>query len=381
MKVGIQKLVREVRPPASTIGSLGTPPSADVRSICKLHIEQLAVQVPIVAAWIVYEDSDTGMRQFVAHYTQQQGSIYAGFPHPLSVVWWEDWLPDAIARVFTPRRDTVPCPYNAYVCALSQHSSRPEYLMLWSEYSLSVHQQECIEQQAQLLSHYLTMFRECSRQKAEIQLLEQVLRRAEHQLRNPLALISLYSENLCRGLQSGGLQEQATIIRETVDDLSANLTDLVYCGQQAKLRVAPYDLREILADSIQGLRPWLEEKQVDICYPDKPVIVAVDRWQMKQVFDNLLSNAIHFSPEGGVVTCNWQVFAMEVIVEVSDRGSGLSQEDLKQVFTPFYSKRPGGTGLGLAIAKKIIFDHKGSIWVENLSVGGAQFSFILPRNN
>jgi signal transduction histidine kinase len=225
------------------------------------------------------------------------------------------------------------------------------------------------------------MFRECSRQKAEIQLLEQVLRRAEHQLRNPLALISLYSENLCRGLQSGGLQEQATIIRETVDDLSANLTDLVYCGQQAKLRVAPYDLREILADSIQGLRPWLEEKQVDICYPDKPVIVAVDRWQMKQVFDNLLSNAIHFSPEGGVVTCNWQVFAMEVIVEVSDRGSGLSQEDLKQVFTPFYSKRPGGTGLGLAIAKKIIFDHKGSIWVENLSVGGAQFSFILPRNN
>ena len=73
------------------------------------------------------------------------------------------------------------------------------------------------------------------------------------------------------------------------------------------------------------------------------------------------------------------VFRDEVLVKVSDQGPGLSEEDLKQAFTPFYTRRPGGTGLGLAIAKKIILDHKGSLWVQNLSSGGAQFSFSLPR--
>jgi signal transduction histidine kinase len=58
----------------------------------------------------------------------------------------------------------------------------------------------------------------------------------------------------------------------------------------------------------------------------------------------------------------------------------MSQQDLENLFTPFYSKRPGGTGLGLAIAKKIILDHQGSLWAQNLPVGGAQFSMSLPRS-
>jgi signal transduction histidine kinase len=100
---------------------------------------------------------------------------------------------------------------------------------------------------------------------------------------------------------------------------------------------------------------------------------------MKQVFENLLSNAIDFSPVGGIVTCDWRGFRNEVLVEIGDQGAGLSQEDLKEAFTPFYSRRPGGTGIGLTIAKKIILDHQGSIWVQNLTRGGAQFSFTLPR--
>jgi signal transduction histidine kinase len=116
-------------------------------------------------------------------------------------------------------------------------------------------------------------------------------------------------------------------------------------------------------------------------YPDTAFTVAVDRSQIKQVFDNLLSNAVHFSPFGGTVTCQWQIFRHEVLFEISDQGPGLSEEDLKQAFTAFYSRRPGGTGLGLAIAKKIILDHHGNLWVQNLPGGGAQFSFTLPRLN
>lgn len=384
MKVGIKRFAVQVHPPSSTLGSLGTPYPPDLRSICKLHLEQIGAQLPVVAAWIVYQDSDTQKRQLVAYYPDERQGNYAELPKFFAEVGWEDSLPalklSEITKCAKSASADAACSYNTYVCPLSEQKAKEVgYLLLWSKNPLSSLQQQGVEKQAQLLSHYLVMSRECSRQKAEIQLLEQVLGRTEHQLRNPLALISLYAENLCLGLPSGCLQEQAGIVRETVNELIENLTDLVYCGQQAKLQVAPYELRKTLAESIQGLQPWLEEKQLHIRYPEKPVTLAGDRWQMKQVFDNLLSNAVHFSPPGGMITCNWQVFQSEVIVEVSDCGSGLSEEDLKQVFTPFYSKRPGGTGLGLAIAKKIILDHRGTIWVENLPSGGAQFSFTLPR--
>ncbi|HEY9596107.1 MAG TPA: sensor histidine kinase, partial [Cyanophyceae cyanobacterium] len=244
---------------------------------------------------------------------------------------------------------------------------------------MSLSQQQKTEQQAQMLSDRLTLVFECHRQQEEIQLLEQVVRRGEHQLRHSLALIGLYAENLYLGLPSGIFQEQATIIRETVKELSANLTNLLACSQQAKLRLAHHDLREILFEVLTILQPKLEEKQLYVQYPTVSASLMVDRWQIKQVFENLLSNAIDFSPEGEIITCDWRVFHNEILVEISDRGLGLSQEDLKEAFTPFYSRRPGGTGMGLTIARKIILDHQGSIWVQNLPRGGAKFSFTLPR--
>ena len=107
-------------------------------------------------------------------------------------------------------------------------------------------------------------------------------------------------------------------------------------------------------------------------------MLKVDRLQMQQVFDNLLSNAVHFSPLAGTITCSWQIFQNEVSIQVSDEGSGLSPEDLQKIFNPFYSRREGGTGLGLTIARKIVLSHQGSLWAQNVKSGGARFSLILP---
>ncbi|MGH7999722.1 MAG: sensor histidine kinase, partial [Brasilonema sp.] len=125
--------------------------------------------------------------------------------------------------------------------------------------------------------------------------------------------------------------------------------------------------------------PCIDRKQLKICIPDTSTSLAIDRLQMKQVFDNILSNAVHFSPDFGTITCSWQIFQSEVFIKISDEGPGLSQEDIKKIFTPFYSRRPGGTGLGLTIAKKIVLDHQGSLWAQSLPQGGAQFCLILPR--
>ena len=218
-----------------------------------------------------------------------------------------------------------------------------------------------------------------SRQKTEIQLLEDILHKVGHQLRNSLGFIGLYAHNLYLGLEDSPWQEQATIISESIQDLDTNLNELIDCGQSAKLRVTFQDLRSLVVESITNLQPLINQKKVKILIPDTSTTLKIDRLQMKQVFDNILSNAVHFSPNSGTITCSWQIFQDEVLIKISDQGPGLSKEDLQKVFTPFYSRRRGGTGLGLTIAKKIVLDHQGSIWAQVLSEKGAQFSVILPR--
>ncbi len=369
-----QPLAIEQSPPFSNRYSSSPPYPLKIQHICQQQLEQLTLALPVVATWIVYHEPSLDKRQSIVQYIPTDEGTQPDLPNLESEQWLWESLP-----ALTLKEITSAGHFKAFVCLLDVYESEPEYLLLWTDTPLSERQQHWIELQAKSLKNSFVLCRECSRQQAEIQLLEQVVRRAEHQLRNPLALISLYAENLCLGSPTSTLKEQAMLIRETVNELSTSLSDLLSCGQQAKLQVAPHDLRTILTETVKGLQPWLEQKQLQVEYPKTPVVAVVDRWQMKQVFDNLLSNAVHFSPQAGTVTCNWSVFQDEVIFEVSDQGPGLSDEDLRQAFTPFYSRRPGGTGLGLAIAKKIILDHQGRLWVQNLVSGGAQFSFTLPR--
>ncbi|HAJ63748.1 MAG TPA: sensor histidine kinase, partial [Cyanobacteria bacterium UBA8543] len=352
MKSSQQQLTMEKYP-------YSAPSPFDIRCFCQQQVEQF-VTLPIAAAWIVYNDPKQEHRQSVVYYPPNSGGSYPQLSDLESHGCKFESLPTLSLREVATAGGL-----KAFVCLLDLYCCEPEYLLLWANAPLSAQEKHWTEQQMQLLLNHLVIYREYSRQQAEIQLLEQVVRRAEHQLRNPLAMISLYAENLCLGSPAGRLKEQAMLIRETVDDLSTNLTDLLYCGQQEKLRVAPHDLWEIVGQSIKGLQPLLEQKQLQILCSQTPVTLAVDRWQIKQVFDNLLSNAVYFSPQMETVTCNWTVFRDEVLIEVLDQGPGLSEEDLKQAFTPFYSRRPRGTGLGLAIAKKIILDHKGRLWVQN----------------
>lgn len=376
MKVAMQESALGVHPPLSTTTvSPVTVEVLDIKNVCQSQVEQLAAQLPVLAIWIAYYEPDRGKRQTVANYCHEHYFPLSALSYLHSEAWWVNSLP-----VLKLSEVPIEGSHYAYVCPIRHSGLTPEYLLLYTQNPLSDFDRERVEQRTQLVSNYMTVYKECCRQRAEVQLLEQVMHKAEHQLRNPLALIALYAENLCLSLPAGSLQDQASIIRETVNELSANLTQYVNCGLASKLRFVPYDLRAIVMETIKGLQPWIEKKQLHISYPSQAAIAAVDPWQMKQVFDNLLSNAIHFSPDSGLINCHWQVFQDELIVEVSDRGPGLSEEDLTQAFTPYYSRRPGGTGLGLAIAKKIVLDHQGSLWVQNLSSGGAQFSFTLPRH-
>ncbi len=398
--------------------------SPAIESVCRKQIEQLMGYLPLVGAWIVYPNFEEGQpRRWVG---QVRGDRPEFNEAELSYLKSEVWLPHElpVARLsqlntysvyplpswadegstatfpkinsnsgglleYLPPGMVPHCychgsadePVDAQNHQFSKQAPIHSCLLLWPAQSLSPLQIEFVEQQMQMLHYYLQGLVASNRPYEELEFLRQSRHKAEHQLRNSLALISLYAETLCMGLPTGSFQEQATVIRESVSELSANLTQLLNCGKPAqKLPEQRHDLCQIVEETLKFMQPRLQAKDITVEASETSVMLPIDRWQIKQVFENLLNNAIAFSPLGSRITCEWRVFYQEVLVSLSDRGPGLSREDLQEAFTPFYTRRPGGTGLGLPIAKKIILDHQGSIWVQNHPDGGALFSFTLPRH-
>ena len=363
----------------NTQGAVHAPGSFDsgaLERFYELQIEQIAKQAAIAWVQVIYYDPLLRTHQEVASQPQMDSLSLSAIAYLKSAEWLSDF--PLVLTLVELTLDQIKSP--VYFCPIGYRNCKPEYLIVVAKKNLSTALQESLVEAATRLSQYLELYSSYCYQQAEIQLLEQVVYRVGHQLRNPLGLIALSAENLRLGLPAGSLEEQATVISETTQLLLSNLSDLIYCGKGSHLRTTLQDLRQLVIESLQGLQPWIQQKQIRVVYPETSVMLMIDRLQMKQVFDNLFSNALHFSPDASTLHIHWSGFQGEVLIQIMDQGSGLTNEDLEKVFHPFYSCRPGGTGLGLAIAKKIILDHQGNIWAQNLSEGGARFSIILPRS-
>lgn len=348
--------------------------SKSLRQFCQHRADHLTVQSGIALARIAYQEPLT--QQHEAVWSRREDDWL--MPDLLDYLKSETWLfdfPPVLSLSQIPLDSTQ---YHGYVCPIGYKNQRPEYLFVLCDRQLTSDQQNHLLETAACLIEYLELYQNTHQKQAEIHLLEHIVHRVGHQLRNPLGLIALYTETLCL-TSNAQVQEQAGVIRDTVQHLLTHLTDLIYCGQSDRLNTSLQDLRTLIGESVAAFQPWIEQKQITVNYPNTSVLLQVDRLQIKQVLDNLLSNAIHFSPTNGKVTLNWLSFQGEVLIQISDQGSGLSTDELQKIFEPFYTRRPGGTGLGLTIAKKIVLDHHGDLWAQSLPEGGAQFSITLPR--
>lgn len=220
---------------------------------------------------------------------------------------------------------------------------------------------------------------EATTQEVTTQSLLNAIQHTRHQSQNSLALIEIYTELLNSKLPDPSLRAYVSHIQDAVQALKTHLQTMTSDQRQEQLNLGEHDLRSLVEASVQEIKPWLDQKRISINYPAVSTMLSVDAWKLKQVFDNLLHNALHFSPEQGSIYCNWEVFRHEILIEIWDEGPGLSDIDLQNLFTPYYSHRPNGTGLGLVIAQRIIRSHRGRLWAANQSGRGAKFSFILPR--
>lgn len=360
--------------PHLTASSQPTKAFADFRQLCQLHIDRLSEKLSALDVWLVHWDQLSNKRDRLTYrsYMPTDDELTSYFE-------LERWITKNL-----PSLRPIPLSINlgkswTYVCSLRQTDTQCDYLLLWTKEHISSLQKDLIEEYAQLLQQHLTLYQENLRQQAKNQLLEEILQQADHQLRNPLALIRLYAETIALGAENTTQKHQADCIRRTAETISENLGDLLSCGKQACLKKQEHSLLTLLQSAIVVLKPQLDKKQLTVIQPTQPVNLVVDGWQFEQVLQNLLDNAIHFTPIGGEIEIDCYVSQQTVRITVSDQGPGLEGVDISQLTAPFYSKRSGGNGLGLAIAKKIILDHQGNIEAKTLAHGGAQFSILLPR--
>jgi signal transduction histidine kinase len=221
---------------------------------------------------------------------------------------------------------------------------------------------------------------------------DELVQNVSHELRTPLTFIKGYVELLLEedlGPLNGSQRESLTIVSDKTNALTRLVSDIIYLQQVEweSLKFTPQNMREMARLALQSCEVAAVTAGISLhlqAEADLPVI-PVDRDRINQVFDNLLGNAIKFSPRGGAISIEVQDTGDMIQVGVRDTGVGIPSEKLDKVFDRFYqvdgsaTRRFGGAGLGLAIARRIIEAHGGRIWVESEVGQGSAFKFALPK--
>ncbi len=200
-----------------------------------------------------------------------------------------------------------------------------------------------------------------------------------HEIRNPLGIImqgALYLEQIMPPQEKEQL-ETLSMVKESVKRADKIVTQLLDYSRATKLELHPEEIGSILEDSLNLVKKELKNIQVAREIQERLPKVLIDKNKLTQVFINLFMNAIHAMPEGGKLTLRSFVKQMEeasfeagekaVVVEIEDTGTGISEENMKKIFNPFFTTKSKGkgTGLGLSVTQNIIIMHKGLIEVKS----------------
>ena len=218
-----------------------------------------------------------------------------------------------------------------------------------------------------------------------------------HELRTPLTSVKSYLEALDEGALYDpvapdfikvSLNETNRMMRMVTDLLHLSRIDNATSHLDVELINFTAFITFIL-NRFDKMRAQDEEKKYELVrdYPITSVWIEIDTDKMTQVIDNILNNAIKYSPDGGKITVSMKTTDDQMILSISDQGLGIPKEDLPKIFDRFYrvdkarSRAQGGTGLGLAIAKEIIKQHNGFIWAKSEYGKGSTFTIVLPYDN
>ncbi len=221
---------------------------------------------------------------------------------------------------------------------------------------------------------------------------DEIVQNVSHELRTPLTFIKGYVDLLLDGSMgplTEAQREAMEIIAEKTNLLSRLVGDIVTLQriERGTLNFEAVDIVALARISIQSFQLTASQAGLEFSMedPGAPVIVWGDRERLSQVLDNLLHNAVKFSPNGGRITVRVQDLEDCVQVSVQDTGIGIPPDKLERIFERFYQvdgstkRRFGGMGLGLAIVKRIVEAHGGRVWAESELGKGSTFYFTIPK--
>ncbi|ANZ69526.1 cell wall metabolism sensor histidine kinase WalK [Pediococcus claussenii] len=226
---------------------------------------------------------------------------------------------------------------------------------------------------------------------------KQFVSNVSHELRTPLTSMKSYIEALVDGAWKDPevAPNFLKVTQDETDRMMRMINDLLNLSRMdsgtAKLDLEFVNLNELFSHILDRFDMILKssdkpEKMYSIKrdFTKRDIWVEVDTDKIQQVLDNIMNNAIKYSPDGGVITCRLLETHNHVILSISDQGLGIPKDALPHVFDRFYrvdkarSRAQGGTGLGLAISKEVIQMHGGRIWVESKEEVGSTFYISLP---
>jgi signal transduction histidine kinase len=207
-----------------------------------------------------------------------------------------------------------------------------------------------------------------------------------HEIRHPLTSIGGFARRLDKKMLSGTREkEYAGIITTQVRNLENILKNVLTYSRETHLFLNEYDLNEIIDESLNLYNELCEKQSIGVrkLFGDIPKI-RVDKLQVKETIDNLLSNAIDSMPKGGSLTISTKKEKLNektyAIITIADTGAGIAEDRLGMIFEPFFTTKVlgRGTGLGLSICKKIMEDHGGFIRFESNVGEGSTVSLYFP---
>jgi two-component system NtrC family sensor kinase len=206
-----------------------------------------------------------------------------------------------------------------------------------------------------------------------------------HEIRNPLTALGGFGRRLQKVAENDKEREYADIVVSEVDRLEHILGDVLTFSREAKVHFVREPVTESIKGSIASFSEFCKEQSIKVEADFKTALpVLIDRDQIRQAINNLVSNAVDAMPEGGTISLRTEEECLNnityVAVHVSDAGPGIPEDKLPLIFEPFYTtKKIGhGTGLGLSISRKIIEEHGGFIAARNRAEGGLVISLYLP---
>lgn len=213
-----------------------------------------------------------------------------------------------------------------------------------------------------------------------------------HELKTPIAIIKGYAATLARKdarFDTKVLQSRLQAIEEEADRLDKLVGNLLYASRiqvnGLQMDITSLDLENLIHSVVRRLKAKAPDMRITLSIPSHLPIVMADRDRIEEVLQNLLDNAIKYSPRQPEINVSCYATGEEVIVSVRDSGMGIAVREQEQIFErfqrvgdPLAQSRPGA-GLGLYIARAIIEAHGGRIWVESTLREGSTFSFSLPR--